>query len=209
MYNTSLNDDDLNDESETIANEENGNEKNSKMLSLFENIGIYLGWGTLASITFAWLFSCMYHKYIIKSPYGFDRPNLMSVIKAIQNAGDFWTDVLVCIILYLQRYTLLYIASFIFTIVPFILSCICCVYWIVQWRKWKYDNPIRLTDYLNRYESLLCLLTVLAGFYAAVELCRSKLFFKRYFYFPLRKQEYNQLKHIKFVNVVLLEVRCL
>ena len=63
--------------------------------------------------------------------------------------------------------------AFGFTIIPFIMSCIVAIYWIVEWHKTQENHAIRLINYLNRYEIYLCAWTIFAGFYAAVDLARS------------------------------------
>ena len=114
-------------------------------------------------------------------------------------------DFVFAYVLNLQGYEVLSTLAFIFTIAPFSMSCSVAIYFIIGWRRWQFDNAVRLSDYLKKYEILLCLWTILAGFYVSVDLARSKLFYKRLFDFPLRQKEVEQLKHLKFINIVLLE----
>ena len=170
-----------------------------------ERIGIYVGWIVIIFTLLLFLLSFIYHKYFASG--GYDKSiKFLPIVRFFQNFADFWTDVLLAYIMYLQNVnSYLYIFAFIFVIVPFLLSCIIGLYWILKWKRWKEDNPIRLIEYLDRYEIFLCCLTVLGNFYCAVQLCRSKLFYKQFFNFPLRNKEYKELHHYRFVNVILLE----
>ena len=214
---------------------------NVKRLETFEEIGVYLGYGTLGTIVAFWIIGFGYHKYCVRNGAAYGNVKLLSVVKFLQSSGDFWTgmkihslqyihfmchlcaryniskiffvlfviititDVLFAYVLNLQQYEFLSALAFIFTAAPFSMSCSVGIYFIIRWRRWQFDNPVRLSDYLKRYEILLCLWTILGGFYASVDLARSRLFYKRYFDFPLRKKEFEQLKHFKFINIVLLE----
>ena len=63
----------------------------------------------------------------------------------------------------------------------------------------------RLKNYLKSYEIFIILLTLFGGFYATIDLLRSKLFYLRITYFPLKFDEYNRLQYLRFVNFIILE----
>lgn len=63
----------------------------------------------------------------------------------------------------------------------------------------------RLYNYLNKYEVLIYLLTIVSGFYNSIDLLRSKIFYLSIFLFQMKNEEFNQLKKYRFVNIILLE----
>ena len=65
--------------------------------------------------------------------------------------------------------------------------------------------PYRLGRYLDKYTHFLSFLTIISGFYCAVDLVRSKLYYQKYFSFSLTINEQSQLKRLRFINVVILE----
>ena len=182
---------------------------NALLITTLENVGIYISYGSIIIPTMCVLWAYIYHSRILKSgPRGYDPVRLTAITKFFHNGGDFWTDCIFAFILYFEQQfnIIIPICALIFTIVPFIMSCIVAIMWIVRWRKWQDNNPIRLKNYLDKYEIHIVAWTIFAGFYAAIDLSRSKLFYKQYFNFPLRRNEYNKLEKYKFVNIVLLEV---
>ena len=106
-----------------------------------------------------------------------------------------------CIVLYIKTYSQLFFISLVFIILPYLMSCIVCIYWIISWNHWKYDHPYRLKNYLKSYEILIILLTLFGGFYSSIDLLQSKLFYLRATYFPLKIDEYNYAT-IFYINMV-------
>lgn len=162
----------------------------------------------------------MYHNCCIKGAgsKGDQNVRYWPFTKLFHNMADFWTDILFACILYYENtclnlefgrllsfeFPLSYVAM-LFTFAPFVLSCVIGLKFIIKWKHHKQDHAIRLRNYFDRYESLVCLLTIVSNFYATIDVCQCKLFYKNMFNLPLRKCEYNQLRHFKFINIVLFE----
>ena len=189
---------------ETISNDD--------LLSLLDFLAqliVYCGLGIYILLL---IFSHWYYYSIAKKCC--DMPNYASLFRWIQSMIDFWTDVIFAIVLYLQdtdlnlNYLLFY-ASMIFTILPYILSLLIAVYWIVRWNRWK-NEPNRLKTYLNKYEMIILLCSLITGgggFFTTIELFQSKLMSNLFgvFYISLKKEEFNQLRYYKFFTVIICE----
>ena len=179
----------------------------------------FLG-GNLVLILFGlsflmFVFGIFYHKYKSKT-YGCDEPNHFVVFKFTFNIADFWSDLLFCVIMYYEYKAaddiddeetvwFLFLFSLLFVALPFIVECIIAVYWINRWKNWKDNNPIRLWEYLEKYEIFLYFLTVTGGFYNGIDLVKSKLFYKPYFNLPLKSNEYIRIRRYRLYNIVICE----
>ena len=97
------------------------------------------------------------------------------------------------------------VSAAIFVITPYLMSILVAIYSIFHWTRWKQDHPSRLKHYLKRYEFVIILFTLFGGFYATIDLFRSKILYSRLTYFPLKQSECNDLKYLRFINFVLLE----
>ena len=75
----------------------------------------------------------------------------------------------------------------------------------MRWNRWEEDDPVRLKQYLQKYDILLLFLTIFGGFFSAIDLLRSKFLYHDAFYFPLKKNEYNMLRYPRFINLILFE----
>lgn len=155
-------------------------------------------------VTMALLVGIMvYHEIIMDVEM--DKPKYFTIVKFIHHIADFWTDLLMCVILYYQAVYLLFMCCLCFTIFPFLMQCVVSIYWIIKWKQWKQDNPGRLHEYLFNYEIFLYFSTVISGFYNTLDLVTSKIFYIKCFYFPLKSKEFQQLAKFRFVNIVLME----
>ena len=63
----------------------------------------------------------------------------------------------------------------------------------------------RLKVYLDKYKGTVWFLTVLFGFYRAIDLVQSKLFYKHRFNLPLKKSEMEHVRTVRFWNIVVFE----
>ena len=175
---------------------------NAKLLSRWNDTGTYVVFGGLC----LGLLICGYALYIqTKTKKVADNMNFIAIFRFISQSLDLWTDLSFCIILYIQQQMQLLYSSLVFLIIPYLMSCIVSIYWIIVWNNWKHDHPHRLKNYLKSYEIFIILLSVFGGFYATVDLLRSKLFYLRLFYLPLKRDEYEKLQYLRFINFVILE----
>ena len=138
---------------------------------------------------------------------GSDGPNLFAIFHFAQNVADLWSDLLFVIVLYVddavEDFVFLFCLAFV--LVPYFISCCIGVYCITRWRLSLGSENKRLVTYLKSYDVFMYGLTAIAGFYASVNLCRSKLLYLDMFNLQLIDQEMLKLSNYRFVNVVLLE----
>lgn len=134
-----------------------------------------------------------------------DKPNFAMYFVFVQGCVDFWTDVIFSVALFYSKKTMLFYMSLFFLIIPYCISCISCVIWILKWNNYKRDNPIRLIQYLQKYQAVVILFSLMAGFFATIGLLRSKIFYFQIFFFSLKKEEYEKLKYWKFINIIIFE----
>ena len=85
-----------------------------------------------------------------------------------------------------------------------IISCCVGMYWIQTWRT-QQEMTGRLIKYLSQYETLFIALIVGCGFYTAIELLQSKLFYLYALNLPLKNEEYFTIQYIRFLNTVMFE----
>ena len=102
---------------------------------------------------------------------------------------DLWTDLSMCVVFYYQDLYQLSIWSAVFLFIPYCMSVCVTVYFIIDWSVWKHiqDHPSRLKNYLSKYRFILILFSLFGGFYATVDLFRSKILFK-YNVFTIKKK---------------------
>ena len=148
----------------------------------------------------------LFHK-LGKSSGSSDNANMMAIIRFTGNVSDFWSDLLFSIVLYVQQYWTLFYFSAVFVAVPYILSLVLAVYATEKWKYSNLDRNQRLSHWLDKHVFVIYGGTILAGFYSAVELAQSRLFYLDMFHLQLKKSEYAMLKNFRFFNTVILEVR--
>ena len=69
------------------------------------------------------------------------------------------------------------------------------------------DTARRLSNYLDKYQSFIYAISIIAGFHCAIDFCQSKLFYRPIFYLPLTKEEKESVNRFRFVSIVILEVK--
>ena len=134
-----------------------------------------------------------------------DTMNFIAVIRFLVQVLDLWTDLSFCVILYLKKLKILFAIDIMFIMVPYSISVFVAIYFVVSWNQWQQDHPSRLKVYLNKYQFVIILSSLFGGFYATIDLFRSKIFYLSLMYLPLKKSEYNNLTYFRFVNFTLLE----
>ena len=128
-----------------------------------------------------------------------DKPDISALIRFGANIADFATDLIFSAVLFEEGETVLGILSLIFTLVPYLVSCGVGLYVIEQWRV---GNDSRLLPYLKKHDTVLLILSVVAGFYSAVSILRSKLFAMEMFMLQLRQSDIKRLDTFRFFNTV-------
>ena len=170
-----------------------------------ENGTSYVVFGAIGAAFVLFFVSYLFHQcFVSQHARGSDPPKYHIIGKFFIGLADLYTDLLFCIFLYFDTISILFGVSISFFLIPFTLQCVLAIQWINRWKKWRQDNPKRLHVYLQDYEALLYFLTITSGFYNAIDLVQSKLFYKKAFCFQLKQSEYNDLKKIRLINVVLL-----
>ena len=181
----------------------------------FDNFAFYFVFGLLIFAAFIIISGLIWHKLCHN---GSDNVKFVLILRFFQSVGDFWTDVVFALVLYVENsnnnyndstLVILFICSCVFTLLPYIVSCATGIYWVSHWRA-SLDSAAaggshRLTSYFNKYEIFVYGLTTLAGFYRAIDFCQTKLFYLDMFHLQLTKDESKQLQHYRFLNIVALE----
>ena len=177
-------------------------ELNDKLVQTWNTTGTFVFFGFMVFgvivVTFIW---CKW----LSTKKASDNVNLVPVIRYIHQVLDLWTDLSFCIVLYYQELYDLTIVAGVFVIVPYLMSIVVSIYSIFKWTRWRQDHPSRLKLYLRNYEFVMILFSLFGGFYATIDLFRSKIFYLQITYFPLKQSEYNHLKYLRFINFVLFE----
>ena len=141
-----------------------------------------------------------------------DRPRIECVFKCLHNICDLWTDILFVIILFLEKYYIdnkypnLWMYSALFVLLPYILQCILSLWYLQKWQdRMSKISSNKLNNYPINHEWLLIALSMLFGFYATIELTRSKLFYLPIFHSQISNHYYQQIRWFRFINVVIIE----
>ena len=186
----------------TTSSPSSTNSSNAKLVETWNNTGTYVFCGF---IVFGMCVTIYVRHQWLKTDRISDDVNFVATIMYIQQVLDLWTDLSLCVVLYYQQLYDLAIAAVVFVIVPYLMSVLVSVYSILKWTRWIQDHPSRLKRYLQKYKYVIILFSLFGGFYATIDLFRSKILYLQITYFPLKQSEYNQLKYLKFVNFILLE----
>ena len=144
---------------------------------------------------------------------GCDSPHYMAIFLCFWNIGDFYSDLIFCMILLFDN-SKLFIYSLIFILFPYVLSCAISMYYIRKWQRLRFSGDSKLkhgiayggAKYVNTYDWLIISVTVIAGFYSAIELVRSKIFYKPMFSLHLKKRQYSSILSLRFVTTVVFEL---
>ena len=205
------------------ANSDDDKNNFEKNYQLFTNLAQINAIVLVCAAIIIYIIAIVYHKKFYMSKAA-DIPRYFIIFKTFGYLIDLWTDIFFCAILYVEQNKfnsnyniLLFYCSIICLVVPYFVSCTVGILWINRWKlyvsmsKDKRKNkshivPIRFKEYLNRYENRIYLLIVLIGFYPTIDLLQTKLFYLDMFHLPLQKDENKQLRHLRFLNIVLFEV---
>ena len=86
------------------------------------------------------------------------------------------------------------------------MSCIIAIYYSHMWKHNNTKYGSRMREYINKYQFFLFAFTMFGSFYSTIDLLKSKLFYLYLFNIPLKHNELNSLKILRFANIALLEV---
>eukprot|EP01083_Nonionella_stella_P318239 1162203_1 len=138
---------------------------------------------------------------------GSDRPGYVALLKFFSAIGDFYTDVLFTLTLYAANNDL-YQWSALFTLGPHFLSIVVGLFFITKWRQTR--SKRFLSEYASRFDKVIVLLSLVAGFYAAIDMLSSHLFHLDVMSFQIGVDTKARLMNMKIINNVVLEnVPCL
>ena len=145
------------------------------------------------------IIACIYHKN--DDFNGCDKPNYFALFLAFWVFGDFWTDLSFCMILWFGNHYLAPYATA-FLLIPHLASNIIT---LVNISKWQHLS-VYLSKYISRYDYLLIVVSCFGGFYAAIELARSNIFYLNMFSLHLKRDDYRNVQQYRFLNTVLSEL---
>eukprot|EP01083_Nonionella_stella_P020167 55900_1 len=138
---------------------------------------------------------------------GSDRPGYVALLKFFSAIGDFYTDVLFTLTLYAANNDL-YQWSALFTLGPHFLSIVVGLFFITKWRQTR--SKRFLSEYASRFDKVIVIFSLVAGFYAAIDLLSSHLFHLDVMSFQIGVDTKARLMNMKIINNVVLEnVPCL
>ena len=113
-----------------------------------------------------------------------------------------YSDLIFTMILIIINSHLWYFSAF-FVVIPHLCGNCIAAYNINKWQH----RSIYISKYINHYDWLIVTLSCLAGFYTAIELCRSKLFYLSMFSMQLKGSDYLQVQRFRLFTTVLFELR--
>ena len=189
----------------------NSNENNDVDLSSWE-FGSYIC--LILSLTLPLILITIGKIYHSRDRFiGCDSPNYIAIFLCFWNIGDLYSDLMFCMILLFENNKLFYFCL-LFILFPYILSCIMAMYLIRKWQKLRVGKNRQLkkgivyggAKYVDHYDWVIISTTVVAGFYTAIELVRSKLFYKPMFSLQMKKAEYSRIQSMRFFTTVLFEL---
>eukprot|EP01083_Nonionella_stella_P225281 801093_1 len=147
---------------------------------------------------------------------GTDRPGYVALLKLFSSIADLYTDVIFTLTLFALKgvwhYYIfgldLWIWSAIFTLGPHFLSIVVGLFFITKWRQTR--SKRFLSEYASRFDKVIVLLSLVAGFYAAIDMLSSHLFHLDVMSFQIGVDTKARLMNMKIINNVVLEnVPCL
>eukprot|EP01084_Bolivina_argentea_P010411 19390_1 len=138
---------------------------------------------------------------------GADRPGFIGVFKFFSSTGDVATDAIFTLSLYALD-NKLYIYSAIFTFGPHLLSILIGIFFIIKWRQNK--SQAFISNYASSFDKVIVILSLVSGFYGAIDLLTSHLFHLDVLSFQLAINSKQRIMNMKIINNVLLEnIPCL
>ena len=159
-----------------------------------------------------------YEKQHAKELQGCDRPHYLAVFLFFWHMGDLYSDLIFCGVLFVEAtvsydngdeavigtlnlHHLLLYGALSFSIIPHMCNNVVSLLYIKQWQ----GGSIYITKYIDRYDWLIVFISVVAGFYSAIELVRSNLFYLPMFSMQIKTDEYQRVQKYRFLNTALFE----
>lgn len=138
---------------------------------------------------------------------GSDSPDYMAIFKFFITTGDYYSDLIWTVTLYLEGDSLwIYAASF--TVGPHLLSIAVALFFTLKWSQSRSREAI--LEYAKKYDTLIVALSMISGFYAATDLITSHLFHLSALSLPLSNQQRARINSLKMLNENVLEnIPCL
>ena len=194
----------------TIASKEAKNNTvtdNDVFESELNTAGTIISIGAISvSTTIAIVARIYYYCRIKISNYrGIDKPKYMFLFRFAAAFIDFWTDIIFSLILLFSDDNVIIVLgywSLAATCVPYFCSLIIYCAFVTSWRR----NDKRLKQYFSKYEGLILISSLIAGFYSTIYFFHSQIFFHELFYLGLHEKHRNTLFHLKFANIIIFEV---
>ena len=133
-------------------------------------------------------------------------PKHIYILAFIHSAVDFYTDIIFSAILYFEGIFILLFPSIGFILLAYIGQLCVCTYYIRKWTKGENDSIHRLSKYIASYGAYIVGTAVFgANFYNVIDLMQGQFLTQSCFNLSLKKTEYDSIKTLKFINVVLIE----
>ena len=138
-----------------------------------------------------------------------DPMDYVSLIKGFFNFGDFMSDLIFAMsLVFLYKDDMnakpwlnLGYYSFFFCLVPYLISNVLLLYWFYRNRQFN----IYVSKYLNHYDWFLIFLSAFCGFFSAIEISKSKLFYLDVFNLQIKQEQCYEIEKWRLINNVFLE----
>ena len=163
--------------------------------------------------------SLIHNKSCVDSSARFYVPQHYRVLSFFVNVSDFHSDILFSVILtisnekdeivtnskYRKIYQILSVLAWSFVAIPYFIQLLASIHFVQKWKK-SNDGSKRLKSYLDKYDVLVYLFSIMSGnFYATIDLLKSQVFYLKRFSFAIKTDEYTELKHFRFININVCE----
>ena len=184
------------------ATQDDNNDSNAD-IRIFE-IGSYLC--LILSLTLPLLIIIAGKCYSNREAFvGCDKPNYMALFLFFWNVGDLYSDLIFCLILGFENSNLFYY-SLTFLLFPYFLSFGVAIQQVKKCQSMQAEGPLeRKIEFVKKYDWLVICITIFAGFYSAIELIRSNIFYLPMFSLQLRKREYSNIQSLRIWTTVVFE----
>ena len=199
-------------------------------IEMLETIARYLLFFVIGFVVIVTFIAYIYHNCIL---LGSDTAQYGSILMFAAHLGDFWTDIVFTITLYVESRIIITMDNdnsnynynsnsnygagvndpfksleylFYFAL-GFTIGpyILSCMIAIYHVERWRHQRQEIVRQWFEHYDRLIYGLTIISGFYCSIQLCKSKLFYKECFHLTLKENEWKKLGNFRFVNIVLIE----
>eukprot|EP01083_Nonionella_stella_P091847 256859_1 len=127
---------------------------------------------------------------------GSDPPNFSSILQCFLSTTDLYIDIIFCALLLFKLNTILFTYCSIFIALSHLISNLIALYYIKKWQR-------KCVSYIEKYNGVVTFLSLIVGFYAAIQLLSSKLFYFKPLSMQLSNAQIYKIQILTICNNVL------